>query len=231
MIQLRDVRYSYDGERPALTAAALDISKGLTLVVGPNGAGKSTLLRMVAGVERPDHGSVMIDGFDVWRDEVAARRRLAYVPEHPELTPYATIVDVMRLVADLRGLPRAAVSEALDRVGLIDVAWRTVRELSLGQRRRALVAAALLGDPQILVLDEPLETMDAAMHGFICEWVASRRAAGAAVLVATHELRPFAANADAIIAVRGGTVRMEALPSNAAESERLARLESAARDG
>ena len=147
------------------------------------------------------------------------------------LTPYATIVDVMRLVASVRGLPRTAVSEALDRVGLIDVAWRTVRELSLGQRRRALLAAALLGDPRAIVLDEPLATMDASMHAFIGEWVAERRVAGATVLVATHELPPFAPIADAVIAVRNGGVRLEVFPSSAEPAERLARLESSARDG
>lgn len=231
MIQLRDVRYSYDGERPALAARELDIGPGLTLVVGPNGAGKSTLLRLIAGVERPTSGTVTIDGFDLWSAEVESRRHLAYVPEHPEITPYATIVDVLRLVASVRGLPPTAVSEALDRVGLIDVAWRTVRELSLGQRRRALLAAALLGDPRTIVLDEPLETMDAAMHGFICDWVVSRRAVGATVLVATHEIRPFASSTDALIAVRKGDVRLEALSPNTPPGEHLARLESAARDG
>ncbi|MEP6491150.1 MAG: ABC transporter ATP-binding protein [bacterium] len=231
MIALRNIRYSYDGKRPALTIPELDIGPGLTLVVGPNGAGKSTLLRVLAGVERPDAGVVAIDGIDLWHDEVAARRLLAYVPEHPELTPYATIVDVLRLVAELRGLPESRVSEALNRVGLIEVAWRTVRELSLGQRRRALVAAALLGDPPLLVLDEPLETMDAAMHTFICKWVATRRDAGATVLVATHELEPFAANADAVVAVRDGGVRLEMFGANATASERQERLDVAARRG
>ena len=231
MIQLRDVRHSYDGDRPALIARELDIGPGLTLVVGPNGAGKSTLLRMIAGVERPTQGTVTIDGFDVWRAEVESRRHLAYVPEHPEITPYATIVDVLRLVAGVRGLPPTAVSDALDRVGLIGVAWRTVRELSLGQRRRALLAAALLGDPRTIVLDEPLETMDAAMHQFICDWVVARRALGAAILVATHELKPFAATVDSIIAVRNGGVRLELLAPDTAPAVRLARLESSARDG
>jgi ABC-2 type transport system ATP-binding protein len=233
MIQLRDIRYSYDGsgERPALVVGEVDIGAGLTLVVGPNGAGKTTLLRLIAGVERPTHGTVTIGGFDLWRDEVESRRHLAYVPEHPEITPYATIVDVLRLVARVRGVPATAVSDALDRVGLIDVAWRTVRELSQGQRRRALVAAALIGDPRTIVLDEPLETMDAAMHDFICTWVVARRAAGAAVLVATHELPPFAPSVDAVIAVRDGGVRLETFSSNATPAERLARLESSARDG
>src|SRR6185503_3559452 len=155
----------------------------LTMVVGANGSGKSTLLRIAAGVERPRKGTVTVDGHDMWRDEVAARRSLAFVPEHPELTPYASIADVLQLVARLRGATYDDVANALDRVGLLEVAWHTVRELSMGQRRRALFATALIGDPKVVVLDEPLETMDLAMRDLICAWVRVRHAAGATILI------------------------------------------------
>ena len=147
MIRFRGIEFSYDGRTPALVIPSLDVGAGLTILVGPNGAGKSTLLRIVAGVERPTSGTVTIDDLDLWQSEVEARRHLAYVPEHPELTPYASIADVLQLVARLRGEPRSAAANALDRVGLLEVAWHTVRELSMGQRRRALFATALIGDP------------------------------------------------------------------------------------
>ena len=206
MISLEGVLFSYDGAAPVLQIPALDVEAGLTLVLGPNGSGKSTLLRIVAGVDRPTHGTVRICGVDLWRDEVAGRRHLAYVPEHPELTPYATIMEVLQLVARLRGLPPTAVAESLDRVGLVEVAWRTVRELSMGQRRRALLAAALLGEPRVVILDEPLETMDAAMRVLVREWVLARRSAGAAVLLATHDREPFAGNVDRVLKMSGGMI-------------------------
>src|SRR4051812_17081641 len=140
MMRFRDLHFSYDGKNPALKIPVLDIEPGLNIVVGPNGAGKSTLLRIAAGVERPTRGTVMIDGLDLWRDEAAARRHIAYVPEHPELTPYASIADVLQLTARLRGAPSSSAAEVLDRVGLLELAWHTVRELSMGQRRRALFA-------------------------------------------------------------------------------------------
>ena len=177
------------------------------MVVGQNGSGKSTLLRLAAGVEHPRKGSVSIDGHDLWREEVAARRSLAYVPEHPELTPYATIADVLQLVASLRGATYEDVANVLDRVGLLEVAWHTVRELSMGQRRRALFATALLGDPTVVILDEPLETMDHAMRELIILWTRERQAAGATVLLATHDLEPFAEDVDSVIVVREGAVR------------------------
>ena len=207
MIELRDVEFSYDGVQPALVVPSLEIASGLTIVVGQNGSGKSTLLRLAAGVEHARKGRVSIDGHDLWREEVAARRSLAYVPEHPELTPYATIADVLQLVASLRGATYEDVANALDRVGLLEVAWHSVRELSMGQRRRALFATALLGDPKVVILDEPLETMDHAMRELIIAWTRERRAAGATVVLATHDLEPFAEDVDSVIVVREGTVR------------------------
>jgi ABC-type multidrug transport system ATPase subunit len=208
MIALRGVEFSYDGVRAALTVPSLDVAPGLTMVVGANGSGKSTLLRIAAGVERPRKGTVSVDGHDLWRDEVAARRSLAFVPEHPELTPYASIADVLQLVARLRGATYDDVANALDRVGLLEVAWHTVRELSMGQRRRALFATALLGDPQTVILDEPLETMDQAMRDLIIAWTQERRSRGATVLLATHDLQPFAEVVDSVIVVREGGIRV-----------------------
>jgi len=213
MITFDDVRFSYVADGIAITIPRLTIDPGLTLVVGPNGAGKSTMLRLIAGVERPTTGTVRIEGHDLWTEEVAARRGLAYVPEHPELTPYATIGDTALLVAGLRGVDPLEAVDALHRAGVLPLAHRTVRELSMGQRRRALLATALIGDARVLILDEPLETMDQEMRAFIHELVRERRAAGAAVLVATHEIEPFVSDVDAVIAVRDGIVHHESIAS------------------
>jgi ABC-2 type transport system ATP-binding protein len=226
MIAFRDVEFSYDGVRLALAVPSLDIGPGLTMVVGANGSGKSTLLRIAAGVERPRKGVVSVEGHDLWREEVAARRSLAFVPEHPELTPYASIADVLQLVARLRGASYEDVANALDRVGLLEVAWHTVRELSMGQRRRALFATALLGDPKIVILDEPLETMDQGMRELIIAWTRERRALGATVVLATHDLEPFADDVDSVIVVREGAVRV--VPSADLGATRLANLEKLA---
>jgi ABC-2 type transport system ATP-binding protein len=226
MIELRGIEFSYDGVRSALAVPSLDIGTGLTMVVGQNGSGKSTLLRIAAGVDRPQKGTVSIHGHDLWRDEVAARRSLAFVPEHPELTPYATIVDVLQLVAGLRGAQYEDVANVLDRVGLLEVAWHTVRELSMGQRRRALFATALLGDPNTIILDEPLETMDHAMRDLIVSWARARRAAGASIILATHDLEPFADDVDSVIVVRAGATRV--VPVSELEGARLAALEALA---
>ena len=167
MIRFRKVHFSYRQTEPVLKGVDLDIAAGLTLVLGPNGSGKSTLLKLAAGIERPDQGFAEIEGHNLWRDEVAARSRLAYVSEQPDLTPYATIRDVIHLVCRLRSETLEKGHDALQRAGLWNIAHRSIRELSSGQRRRAVLAAAWIGSPRIVILDEPLEAMDRAIRGEI----------------------------------------------------------------
>lgn len=209
MIELRDVTFGYERQPALLEVRALQIPAGLTLVVGPNGSGKSTLLRLIAGVEAPRTGTITVGGCDLWRDEIEARRQLAYVPEAPELTPYATIIDVLQLVAALRDSPPASVVEALDRVGLFELGGRTVRELSMGQRRRAMLATALVGEPRIVILDEPLETLDAEMRQFVRHWVEALRARGALILLATHDRAAFESIVDGVLTVQRGHVEYQ----------------------
>src|SRR6185312_150815 len=160
VIRFHSAAFSYGKDEPVLAGVDLEISSGLTLLLGPNGCGKSTLLKLAAGIERPDAGRVEIDGHDLWVDEAAARRGLAYVPEQPDLTPYATVREILDLVCRLRGAPREQGWEALEQVGLGKLAHRSVRELSMGQRRRAVLAAAFIGTPSHVLLDEPLEALD-----------------------------------------------------------------------
>lgn len=213
MIQLRDVVFGYDGQHEAIRIPSLDIGPGVMLVVGPNGAGKSTLLRLIAGIDAPSQGTITIDGHDLWRDERAARRLLAFVPEYPELTPYARVVDALQLVAALRGVEETSVVDALVRVGLLDVGARTIRQMSMGQRRRMMLATALIGTPRIVILDEPLETLDAEMRAFLPGWVGELKSSGNTVLIATHDRAPFAALVDSVISVRDGRATISAIAS------------------
>jgi ABC-type multidrug transport system ATPase subunit len=228
MIRLSGVRFGYRAGEPILDRVDLEVAVGLTLLLGPNGCGKSTLLRIAAGVERPDAGSVAIDGHDLWKDEVAARAGLAYVPEQPDLTPYATLDEILALVCRLRGEPIDRAAEALGRVGLAGLGRRSVRELSMGQRRRAVLAAARIGAPRTILLDEPLETLDRAMREEVLAWVEGLRASGATIVIVTHDIDPFAPSAARAITMRGASpIVSDPLPSGAAE--RSALLESLAR--
>lgn len=228
MIRLHQAAFAYRPTEPVLAGIDLEIPAGLSLLLGPNGCGKSTLLKLIAGIERPDAGRVEIDGHDLWTDEVEARRGLAYVPEQPDLTPYATVREILGLVCRLRGEPRQRAEEALERVGLRDLAHRSVRELSMGQRRRSVLASALIGRPGTVLLDEPLEAMDRNSRESILRWIDGFVASGATVVVVSHDLAPFAPRATRAFTVRGGhCLRVDPLP--AGEEERMRLLERMAR--
>ena len=229
MIRFESVAFAYAPGEPVLAGVDVTIPAGLTLLVGPNGAGKSTLLKLAAGLERPDAGRVAIDGHDPWLAEVAARRGLAYVPEQPDLTPFATVAEILALVCRLRGVAVAEGTAALARAGLAGVAGRSVRELSMGQRRRAVLAAAWVGAPRQVLLDEPLEAMDRDARDAILAWVDALIAGGALVVVASHDLEPFAPRAARALAVRAGRAALVALPADL--GERLAMLDGLARAG
>lgn len=231
MIRLHGVSFAYRPGEPVLSDVDLEITPGLTLLLGRNGCGKSTLLKLAAGIERPDLGSIGIDGHDLWTDEVAARRTLAYVPEQPDLTPYATVGEILDLVCRLRGEPRQRGREALETAGLGDLAHRSVRELSMGQRRRAVLAAAFVGTHRHVLLDEPLEAMDRTARGDLLAWVDRLLASGAAVVVVSHDIEPFVPRASRAFSVRNGRcLDAGPLPSDPAERlvllDRLARGES-----
>ena len=228
MMVFESVTFGYEPERAVVRQASFVLSPGLTLLVGPNGCGKSTLLKLAAGVERPDAGRILVDGADLWREEAKARRGLAYLPEFPDITPFAALRDVLRLVCRLRGEPVAAGDRALETFGLADEAGRSVRELSSGQRKRALFAAAFVGRPAHILLDEPLDALDRQIADDVLAWIRQRIADGASLAVVSHAIEPFADLAARALTVRDGLVEQhEALPRS--PGDRLQLLDRLAR--
>jgi ABC-type multidrug transport system ATPase subunit len=222
MMAFDDASFAYETGRPVVRGASFTLGPGLTLLLGPNGCGKSTLLKLAAGVERPDTGRVLVDGLDLWQQEVESRRRLAYLPEFPDLTPYATVRDVLRLVCRLRGEPQDAGLRALELFGLAEEAGRSVRELSSGQRKRALFAAAFVGRPGHILLDEPLDALDRQVADDVIRWIGESAAAGATVVAVSHLIEPLAGLVSRAMIVRDGSVALhETLPAEAAARLRL----------
>jgi ABC-type multidrug transport system ATPase subunit len=228
MIVFDGVAFGYESDRSVVREASFTLGPGLTMLVGPNGCGKSTLLKLAAGVEPPDRGRVLVNGLDLWDKEVESRRGLAYLPEFPDITPYATIRDVLRLVCRLRGEPKEAGEKALDLFGLAEEAGRSIRQLSSGQRKRALFAAAFVGRPDHILLDEPLDALDRQVSDEVVNWIGERTAAGAVMVVVSHTVEPLAGLVTRAATVRDGSVEIhEGLPR--AREERLRVLDALAR--
>lgn len=211
------------GSQQALDGVDVSLHGGLLTLLGPNGAGKSTLLRCLATIITPDEGSVLIDGLDPRHeaDRIEVRRRLGYLPQNPGLAGSARVFDVVEYVAVLKEhrverQRRAAIFDALERVGLADRAATKVSELSGGMHQRVALAQALLGDPALLLLDEPAAGLDPDERFRLREIVSERRHS-ATVLQSTH-LTDEAAVSDTILVMGGGRIVFAGPPSRLAET-------------
>lgn len=179
-------------------------------LIGPNGAGKSTTVKVVTGQLLADAGSVTVGGFDVLKDAAAARTQTGYVPQKTELYPFLTGREVLRFVADVRGLDHAAserdIDAHLERFRLTDAQHRMTREYSEGMARKLAISAALLGDPALLVLDESLTGLDPRAAAEVKAVVQERLAVGTAVLLVSHLLAALERLCQRVVLIDGGEV-------------------------
>jgi ABC-type multidrug transport system ATPase subunit len=166
MLQLSSVDKTYPGGVRALHAITLDIPAGLFGLLGPNGAGKSTLMRTLATLQAPDAGAIAFDGIDVLRDKTALRRVLGYLPQEFGAYPRTSAEAMLRHFAALKGLhgagQKAAVEALLVRTNLWNDRKRSVDTFSGGMKQRYGIAQALLGNPRLLIVDEPTAGLDPA---------------------------------------------------------------------
>ncbi len=175
----------------------------LTGFVGPNGAGKTTTLRIILGLVRPTGGSALVGGVPYAALDRPARR-VGAVLESSGFHPGRTARDHLRVLAGPTGVPDRRVDEVLAEVGLEPAARRRVGGFSLGMRQRLGLAGALLGDPEILVLDEPTNGLDPAGVHWLRTFLRARVDAGGTVLVSSHLLAELALSADSVVILKGG---------------------------
>ena len=178
----------------------------VTAFLGPNGSGKTTTLRMVLGLVRPTAGQAVIGGVP-YRRLARPRRQVGALLEATSFHPGRRARDHLRVLAAAEGIAGRRVDKVLGQVGLAEQAGRRVREFSLGMRQRLGIAAALLGDPAVLVLDEPANGLDPAGHAWLRGLLRGQAAAGRTVLVASHLLGEVAQTADHVLIVSAGQLR------------------------
>lgn len=191
-LRVRALGKAYRG-RAVLRELSLEVRPGEAVaVVGPNGAGKSTLLGCITGDRSPDAGEVTLCGQDAFRDLAAAARCIGYVPEHPHLYEELTVAELLRFVAEARGLDLSAADVETDRLlgllGMRGAEGVLCRELSQGMGRKTAIAAALLHRPPVLVLDEAFNGLDLTSVERLRRELDERRQAGDAMLAASHDL-------------------------------------------
>jgi ABC-2 type transport system ATP-binding protein len=200
------------GRTTALADVDLALAPGITGLLGPNGAGKTTMLRILATALAADSGSVLIHGEDPTTPDgrVAVRRRLGYVPQEtgfPRGFTAFAFIDYLAILKEWTDLPARhdEVRRVIDLVGLTDVAPKRVSSLSGGQRRRVVLAQAMIGRPDLLVLDEPTAGLDPAQRGRLRD-VLGRAGESATVVISTHQTEDVAALCERVVVLDGGRV-------------------------
>jgi ABC-2 type transport system ATP-binding protein len=198
------------GSVVAVDDISFDVEPGkVTGFLGPNGAGKTTTLRMVLGLARPTSGSVTIEG-SPYAELADPAGTVGAALEHAGFHPGRRARDHLRVIARASGIPVSRVDETLELVALSDAAKRRVGGYSLGMRQRLALATALLGDPQILVLDEPANGLDPQGIRWLRDFLRWYAAEGRTVLVSSHVLAEVAQTADAAIVIARGRVVAQA---------------------
>jgi ABC-2 type transport system ATP-binding protein len=211
-IRVEELRKAY-GDYEALRGISFEIEEGEVFgLLGPNGAGKTTTVEILEGYRTRDGGEVEVLGFDPQRSQRPFRERIGVVLQSSELWPTLTPHETLRMFAGYYPRPRA-VDEVLDLVGLEDKRDARVRTLSGGQKRRLDLGLALVGDPQLVFLDEPTTGFDPAARRTAWEMIRSLRSLGKTVLLTTHYLDEAQQLSDRVAVLREGRILTIGAPS------------------
>lgn len=221
MLDLQNLRKAFD-DHVAVADLSFQLNKGEVLgFLGQNGAGKSTTMRMVSGVLEPDAGDALINGHSIVSDRRRAQSQIGYLPEGAPLYRDMTPVTFLRFMADAHGLPRSERKNAVERViadaRIASVAGKPISALSKGYRRRVGLAAALIHDPPVLLLDEPTDGLDPVQKRAVRALVA-RMAPEKSIVISTHTLDEVPAMCSRVIVIDQGQVVADQTPKALADS-------------
>jgi len=209
IIQTSALSKRYPGPVTALDALTVTVAPGITGLVGANGAGKSTLIKILLGLLEPTGGEARVFGRDCQRDGEQIRGLTGYMPEHDCLPPDVTATEFVTHLGRMSGLPPTAAkeraAESLRHVGLYEERYRQIGTYSTGMKQRVKLAQALVGDPRLLLLDEPTVGLDPAGRNSMLELIARIGAEfGISIVVASHLLGEIERICDHLVAIEAG---------------------------
>ncbi|HZJ56436.1 MAG TPA: ABC transporter ATP-binding protein [Myxococcaceae bacterium] len=195
-------------DRIAVEDLSFSVPEGEILgFLGPNGAGKSTTMRILTGYLPATGGTVKVAGFDVFEDPYEVKRRIGYLPETPPLYPEMTVRGYLKFVAAIKGVRRGQLAAELERVahstGVAEVMERLIQNLSKGYRQRVGVAQALLGNPPVLILDEPTEGLDPSQRAEVRQLIKGL-AGQHTVILSTHLLSEVTVTCERVLIINQG---------------------------
>lgn len=209
-LAVRDLTKVY-GEHRAVDTLSLDIPRGSIYgIVGPNGAGKTTMITMATGLARPTEGRAWIAGHDVWADPVPAKQAMGLLADGVPVFDRLSGREYLQYLGGLRGMPQEEVelraTELLDALGLADAGPKFIVDYSAGMKKKILLAGALLHDPEVLILDEPLEAVDPVSGRLIQQILRSFAARGGTVVLSSHVMELVEGLCDHVAIIHEGQV-------------------------
>jgi ABC-type multidrug transport system ATPase subunit len=218
MLTLRDLSYLYPNGTRALDGVSLDLPAGMFGLLGPNGAGKSTLMRCIATLQTPQSGSIRFDGIDALADPQALRRVLGYLPQDFGVYPRVSALDMLDHLAVLKGYAargerRDAVERLLRQVNLWEVRRKAVAGFSGGMRQRFGIAQALLGDPRLIIVDEPTAGLDPEERNRFLNLLAEI-GQNVVVILSTHIVEDVAELCPRMAILAGGRIVADGAPAD-----------------
>jgi ABC-2 type transport system ATP-binding protein len=210
MLELRCVTKFYSGIPVVENVSFIAQAGEVTGYLGPNGSGKSTTLKMITGLIEPSEGEILFRGESIKRDRIGYKQRLGYVPEEPHLYPHLTGAEYLEMVGQLRGLPERRTAEKIDGflrlLSLYEDRYVPISAYSKGMRQKILLAAALLHNPDLILLDEPFSGLDVNSALVLRNLIRDLAARGKVVLFSSHELETVERVSSRIVILHKGHV-------------------------
>lgn len=210
ILELRRVSKTYSGLSVVQDVSFIAYPGEVTGYLGPNGSGKSTTLKMVAGLINPSNGEILYRGQSIHEDLIAYKQRIGYVPEDPQLYPHLTGAEYLEMVGQLRGLPTKKVAgkteRLLDLLSLREARYVPISSYSKGMRQKVLLAAALLHNPDVILLDEPFSGLDVSSALMLRDLICALAGRGKVVLFSSHELETVERICSRVVILHKGRV-------------------------
>lgn len=204
-IQLTEISKTY-GTQKAVNNISFSAKKGeIVGFLGPNGAGKSTTMKILTGFIQPSEGTVLVSGIDVISNPIEAQKKIGYLPEHNPLYLDMYVREYLQLQASLHNIKNSKVNETIEKVGLTIEAHKKINQLSKGYRQRVGLAAAILHDPEVLILDEPTTGLDPNQLVEIRQLI-KELGKDKTVLLSTHIMQEVEAMCDRVIIINKGEI-------------------------
>ncbi len=208
MIIAEGIKKKY-GNKPALKGVSLKAEKGkVTAILGPNGAGKTTLIRIILGLIFPDDGEIRILDKDPFKDKTVFKK-IGYIQELPNLPPFLSGREVLEFSAKIKGVDKSEIPKLLEMVGMTENADKKIAKYSKGMIQRIAIAEAMLGNPEVLIMDEPNMGTDPVLISNFRNMVKNLAKDGRTVLMTSHEMEDVKKIADKVYFIYKGSVYFE----------------------